>query len=213
MKNLLIVDDDNDLRNLLSSYLIAEGFTVYSVNSVRSALVLIQKERPDLIITDIMMQQLNGYDFIKLLKLDILLVDIPVIFLTAKGMTNDRIQGYNLGCHAYLTKPFNPKELLSIIKNIFNNINLLSQHNYHQVSDFKIDPTLSKLFTTREKTILQLVLKGYMNKEIAIILNVSVRSVEKYVTRLLYKTRTRNRTELVQLVLNSNPGYQLIQGE
>lgn len=213
MKNLLIVDDDSDLRNLLSSYLIAEGFTVYSVNSVRSALVLMQKERPDLIITDIMMQQLNGYDFIKLLKLDILLIDIPVIFLTAKGMTNDRIQGYNLGCHAYLTKPFNPKELLSIIKNIFNNINLLSQYNYHQVSDFKIYPKLFKLFTTREKTILQLLLKGYMNKEIAIILNVSVRSVEKYVTRLLYKTKTRNRTELVQLVLNSNPRYQLIQGE
>nr|QCI06568.1 hypothetical protein [Erythroglossum lusitanicum] len=206
IKKLLIVDDDQDLRNLLSTYLIAEGFFINSVSNVQSALVLIKKDRPDLIITDIMMKNLDGYDFIKLLKWDILLADIPVIFLTAKGMTYDRIKGYNLGCHAYLTKPFNPKELSAIIKSIFNNINLLqinlSEINY--LDKLLVNPKVFNLFTMREKAILELVVKGYMNKEIAIQLSISLRNVEKYVSVLLIKTNTRNRTQLVQVAYALN---------
>nr|YP_009397326.1 hypothetical protein [Thuretia quercifolia]ARW66512.1 hypothetical protein [Thuretia quercifolia] len=202
IKKLLIVDDDNYLRKLLSSYLLAEGFFIHSVDSVHSALVLIKQDRPDLIITDIMMKRLDGYDFIKLLKLDVLLLDIPVIFLTAKGMTHDRIKGYNLGCHAYLTKPFNPKELLAIVKNIFNHIDLLQINSLNNINKQYIHAQIFKFLTYREKTILHLVIKGYMNKEIAVNLNISLRNVEKYVSRLLNKTKTRNRTELVKLVLD-----------
>nr|YP_009332624.1 hypothetical chloroplast protein 29 [Membranoptera weeksiae]AHZ94638.1 hypothetical chloroplast protein 29 [Membranoptera weeksiae] len=201
MKKLLLVDDDDNLRYLLSSYLINEGFVINSVNSVQSALVIIKQDRPDLIISDIMMKQLDGYDLIKLLKLDSLLIDIPIIFLTAKGMTFDRIKGYNLGCHAYLTKPFNPQELLAIIKNIFYNIDLFKMKfigNLHKKYD---NHEIIKLLTYREKTILELILKGYMNKEIALKLNIGLRNVEKYVSRLLSKTKSRNRTELVQLIL------------
>nr|YP_009326624.1 hypothetical chloroplast protein 29 [Membranoptera platyphylla]AMJ16881.1 hypothetical chloroplast protein 29 [Membranoptera platyphylla] len=201
MKKLLLVDDDDHLRYLLSSYLINEGFVINSVNNVQSALVIIKQDRPDLIISDIMMKQLDGYDLIKLLKLDSLLIDIPIVFLTAKGMTFDRIKGYNLGCHAYLTKPFNPQELLAIIKNIFYNIDLFKIKfigNFHKKYD---NHEIIKLLTYREKTILELILKGYMNKEIALKLNIGLRNVEKYVSRLLNKTKSRNRTELVQLIL------------
>jgi len=201
IKKLLIVDDDDHLLKLLSSYLIAEGFFIHIVRDVESALVLIKQDRPDLIITDIMMRKLDGYDFIKLLKLDVLLLEIPVIFLTAKGMTYDRIKGYNLGCHAYLTKPFNPNELLAIIKNIFHNIDILKINSINHVDNLNVESYLFKFLTYREKTVLQLLLKGYMNKEIAISLNISLRNVEKYISRLLYKTKTRNRTELVKLIL------------
>nr|QCI06080.1 hypothetical protein [Delesseria sanguinea] len=201
MKKLLLVDDDDHLRQLLSSYLINEGFVINSVNSVHSALVIIKHDRPDLIISDIMMKQLDGYDFIKLLKLDALLIDIPIIFLTAKGMTFDRIKGYNLGCHAYLTKPFNPQELLAIIRNIFYNIDLFKMKfivNLHKKYE---NNEIINLLTYREKTILELIVKGYMNKEIALKLNIGLRNVEKYVSRLLNKTKSRNRTELVKLIL------------
>lgn len=201
MKKLLLVDDDDHLRYLLSSYLINEGFVINSVNSVQSALVIIKQDRPDLIISDIMMKHLDGYDLIKLLKLDSLLIDIPIVFLTAKGMTFDRIKGYNLGCHAYLTKPFNPQELLAIIKNIFYNIDLFKTKfigNFYKKYD---NHDIIKLLTYREKTILELILKGYMNKEIALKLNIGLRNVEKYVSRLLNKTKSRNRTELVKLIL------------
>lgn len=200
MKKLLLVDDDNHLTKLLSSYLLTEGFQINIINNVPEALGIIQKDKPDLIITDIMMKYLDGYDFVKLLKLDNLLSDIPVIFLTAKGMTHDRIKGYNLGCHAYLTKPFNPKELLAVINNIFQNIDVLKVKN-NDLDKKYIQNEFISLLTFREKTVLNLVLKGYMNKEIAINLNTSLRNVEKYVTRLLNKTKTRNRTELVKLVL------------
>jgi len=201
IKKLLIVDDDEYLLKLLSSYLITEGFFVHTVADVESALVLLNQDKPDLIITDIMMKKLNGYDFIKLLKLDILLLDIPVIFLTAKGMTNDRIKGYNLGCNAYLTKPFNPEELLAIIKNIFHNINIMQINSIHNLNNIHTENHILQFLTYREKTVLKLLLKGYMNKEIAINLNISLRNVEKYISRLLNKTKTRNRTELVKLIL------------
>nr|YP_009396495.1 hypothetical protein [Polysiphonia scopulorum]ARW65681.1 hypothetical protein [Polysiphonia scopulorum] len=202
MKKILLVDDDNNLCNLLSSYLVAFKFSVNSVYNVPTALAIVKKDCPDLIISDVMMQGLNGYDFIKLLKLDRSLFYLPVIFLTAKGMTADRIKGYNLGCHAYLTKPFDPEELVAIINNIMlfhAQLNALSR--YSNVSDYKIE-TNDLTLTSREKSVLDLVVKGYMNKEIAIHLSVSSRNVEKYITRLLKKTNTRNRVELINSFFN-----------
>ena len=204
MKKILLVDDDSNLCNILSSYLISFNFAVNSVYNVPSALAIVKQDCPDLIISDIMMQDLNGYDFIKLLKLDCSLFHLPVIFLTAKGMTADRIKGYNLGCYAYLTKPFDPEELVSIINNIFNNIVLfnkkLSNYNkcYFNVNTYN--------FTSREQSVLDLVIQGYMNKEIALNLRVSSRNVEKYITRLLKKTNTRNRVDLIKFFLISFKG-------
>nr|YP_009399806.1 hypothetical protein [Digenea simplex]ARW69625.1 hypothetical protein [Digenea simplex] len=205
MKKILLVDDDYKLRHLLSSFLRAEGFSIGSVDTVSSALVVLKNDCPDLIISDIMIRDLNGYDFIKLLKLDKMLVHIPIVFLTAKGMTSDRIKGYNLGCHGYLTKPFNPEELLAIIKNIFYNISLVQKSSFTPLIGLQSKLLLFNSLTHREKSILHLVVQGYMNKEIAFILNVSLRNVEKYVSRLLSKTNTRNRIELVKSFINSNP--------
>ena len=158
-----------------------------------------------MIITDIMMPLIDGYEFIKMLRLHDQLLNIPIILLTAKGMTEDRIRGYDLGCNAYLTKPFDPKELLSIINNLFNNINLLQtfqNDNNNTLFQSSNSVMLIEKLTNREMTILKLVSKGYKNKEIAQQLQVSTRNVEKYVSRLLTKTSTRNRTELAQLVIN-----------
>nr|QCI04789.1 hypothetical protein [Bornetia secundiflora] len=212
-KKILIVDDDNSLQKLLSSYLFSEGFLVTTVQDVEAALGFIKFDKPNLIISDIMMKTLDGYDFIKLLKKDQFLMDIPLIFLTAKGMTYDRIRGYNLGCHAYITKPFDPKELLSIIHNIFNNINILQYHNFNIASHMVLETKLWQSFSHKEQNILSCLIKGYMNKEIAIKLNLGLRSVEKYVSCLLRKTNTRNRTELVQLIISSICAKETTEGE
>ena len=204
LKKILLVDDDYNLVNLLSSYLSEQGFFVHSAYTIRTALAFINCDCPDLIISDIMIRDLNGYDFIKLLKLDSNLVHLPFIFLTAKGMTSDRIKGYNLGCFAYLTKPFNPKELLAIINNIFTNIYIIKNSNRFGMGAFRnkilIDSNVLESFSVREKSILKLISKGYMNKEIAVKLNLSIRNVEKYISRLLYKTNTRNRVELIRSI-------------
>lgn len=198
MKTILLVDDDSSLRNSLSDYLSSSGFSVQDASDVSSALFLIKVNRPSIIIADVIMPQLTGYDFIKILKSDKRLCYIPVIFLTVKGMTHDRIKGYDLGCYAYLIKPFNPQELLSLINSLCSHIKYFDSFNQSHAS--------SKILfhlTNKEQDVLYLLLQGYMNKEIAVKLNLKIRNVEKYVSRLLLKTRTRNRTELVQLILNS----------
>lgn len=130
MKKILLVDDDKNLCTLLSSYLISFGFSINSSSNIRDALVSIKKEKPDLVISDIMMQDLDGYDFIRLLSLNNVFNNIPFVFLTAKSMTSDRIKGYNLGCCAYVTKPFDPQELVAIINNILNHIDITSKKKW-----------------------------------------------------------------------------------
>nr|YP_009399397.1 hypothetical protein [Kapraunia schneideri]ARW69003.1 hypothetical protein [Kapraunia schneideri] len=205
MKKILLIDDDKNLCHLLSSYLFSCNFSVQSVHNIRHALVVMNENKPDLVVSDIMMQDLNGYDLIKLLNLSDYLMYVPVIFVTAKGMTHDRIEGYNLGCYAYLTKPFDPKELVAIINSVLDHIELCSKSSTVLSSNDTCNSSHNLhdnfCFTAREKTILSLLLKGYMNKEIAINLNVGIRNVEKYVTRLLHKTNSRNRVELIRLFI------------
>nr|QCI04419.1 hypothetical protein [Antithamnion hubbsii] len=202
----MIVDDDTILLNSIVSFLTLEGFIIYSANNVYDSLVYLKCNKPDLIITDIMMQQLDGYDFLNILNDNHDLYDIPIILLTAKGFTSDRIKGYDLGCNGYLTKPFSSDELLAMINNIFSNLILLKGNNKENIKFSISNSYMNRLksLTYREETILNFVIKGFTNKEIASHLNLSISNVEKYVSRLLSKTKTRNRTELVNFILNSN---------
>ena len=203
MTKIFLIDDDKNLCNLLSCYLISCDFSVQAVHDIRNALVLMSREKPDLVISDIMLNDLNGYDLIKLLSLSDDLVDIPVIFVTAKGMIHDRIKGYNLGCYGYLTKPFDPQELVAIINSVLLHTKLLTRSSLEDSDEYCISRNFHHefYFTAREESILNLLLKGYMNKEIAINLNIGIRNVEKYVTRLLQKTNARNRVDLIKLFI------------
>jgi DNA-binding NarL/FixJ family response regulator len=209
-KYVLLVDDDNTMRKSLSFYLSDQGFLVKSFKDVNSALLSLKKKIPDVIISDILMPTNNGYNLIKFLKKNSKYSTILFIFLTAKGMTHDRIMGYNLGCHAYLTKPFDPEELVSIMRNLLTNFRLF-KIKYNSYSHWRTIPSHSYQFTYRERTILKLVLQGMMNKEIALQLSLSLRNVEKYVSRLLLKTKTRNRTELAKHFLSLN--FCPVEGE
>jgi len=207
MHSILIVDDDIVLRDAIVTFLKNKDFHVISVNNVYEVLLFLYADSIDLIIADIMMPELDGYDLLNILKNDIQYSMIPIILLTAKGITHDKVKGYNLGCNMYITKPFVPYELLSIINNLLNiNNPILKKDNIY---DYNINKNNNKVvssslpsFTYRETSILNLVIKGYTNKEIAHSLQLSIRNVEKYVSRLLGKTNTRNRTELVNYILN-----------
>jgi DNA-binding NarL/FixJ family response regulator len=211
---VLLVDDDNSMRKSLSCYLSNKGFLVKSFKDVNSAFLSLQQKIPDIIISDILMPINNGYSLIKLLKKNPEYSRIVFIFLTAKGMTQDRIIGYNLGCHAYLTKPFDPEELISIMRSLLISFKHFKKkfNRYSDSCHLRKEVSSKKYqFTYREKTILQLVLKGMMNKEIALQLSLNIRNVEKYVSRLLFKTGTRNRTELVNHF--SQLDFHLVEGE
>ncbi|MEG3895864.1 MULTISPECIES: response regulator transcription factor [unclassified Microcoleus] len=220
---LLLVDDEPGLREAVQAYLEDSNFAVEVASNARDGWELLQQTNPDLVISDIMMPQVDGYQFLKQVREDPRYKALPVVFLTAKGMTGDRIQGYQAGCDAYLSKPFDPDELVAIVTNLLARRaaakelgenaespdiaalasqmarieSLLSGRSSiaQSPSPIKID------LTPREQSVLDLVAQGLMNKEIARRLETSVRNVEKYVSRLFSKTGTNSRTELVRFAL------------
>lgn len=220
---ILLVDDEPGLREAVQAYLEDSGFNVNAASSANEGWDILQSYLPDLVITDIMMPQVDGYQFLQKLREDPRFKALPVVFLTAKGMTTDRIQGYQAGCDAYLSKPFDPEELVAIVENLLERRIVVKTPNEGentsdiavlatQIAEIKAmlmgksaiaqTPSPIKIdLTPREQSVLDLVARGLMNKEIARDLNTSVRNVEKYVSRLFTKTGTNSRTELVRYAL------------
>lgn len=225
-QKILLVDDEPGIRESVQAYLEDnEEFQVQVASNATEAWEKIETDKPDLIVSDIMMPQVDGYQFLHKIREDPRYQAIPVVFLTARGMTSDRIKGYEAGCDAYLPKPFDPEELEAIVKNLLQRRGLTDKETTSS-SDLekiareleeikgKLDerlgqnasftPTSSPLnieLTPREQSVLDLVAQGLMNKEIARELDTSVRNVEKYVSRLFGKTGTNSRTELVRFAL------------
>lgn len=198
-KYILIVDDDIDLAYAIQSYLSSKEKKIFIVDNVIAAVRLLKLYPFDLVISDVMMLNYSGYDLLYYLRLTQVFSHIPFVFLTAKGMTFDRIKGYDLGCNVYLTKPFHPSELLSVIDNLLYPFAI---NNNFVTEDTQIKRRIYGVkFTFRELSVFRLLAKGMTNKEIANSLNLSLRNVEKYVSRLLSKTQTRNRTELAQFFI------------
>lgn len=112
-QQILIAEDDEDIVELLSLYLTGEGFTVFSAGNGLQALERVEIERIDVAILDIMLPVLNGYDLLRKIREK---HNFPVIILSAKDLDTDRILGLNLGADAYLTKPFNPLEVVAYVK-------------------------------------------------------------------------------------------------
>ncbi len=216
--HLLLVDDEPGLREAVSAYLEDSGFTVKVSANAQDAWQSMETDRPDLIISDIMMPQVNGYEFLQKVRSDERFVNLPVIFLTARGMTSDRIKGYQTGVDAYIPKPFDPEELVAVVQNLLSRRQNQGsspeiQELAGQLAEIRAllrqqqgegqpgSPDVSIDFTPREQDILELVVEGLMNKEIARRLGTTVRNVEKYVSRLFAKTGTASRTELVRYAL------------
>lgn len=201
---IMVIDDEERLLLAIKRYLVTQGFQVIVCESGKAALDRLNNENIDLIVIDILMSNLNGYDLVKKLRTLPTTGHIPFIFLTAKGMTEDRIRGYKMGCKAYLAKPFDPEELVAIIdnilcdkKNIQNILNIRNEIKKLRNDIYKFSSLEKyKNFTTREINILLGVSNGLTNKDIAHKLNMSVRNVENYITRLLHKTKSTNRVIL-----------------
>jgi len=126
---LLLVDDEPGVRQAVKDYLEESNFTVQVASNANDAWQLLQQNLPDLVISDIMMPQVSGIQFLKQLREDPRFESLPVVFLTAKGMSGDCIEGYQAGCDAYLPKPFNPDELVAIVENLLMRRTLITKAN------------------------------------------------------------------------------------
>ena len=116
-QKILTVDDDPDIQDVLSLSL-SESYEVVQAANGKEGLLMVRQKNPDLVICDYMMPVLNGPDFVKTLKQDILLRHLPIIMLTGKGEVKDMVFGIEAGADDYLVKPFEPDELLARIKMI-----------------------------------------------------------------------------------------------
>jgi len=112
-KTILVVDDAESLRTMVKSYLTQEGYRVVTAANGREALFVARQERPDLILLDLMMPELGGFEFISAHNRD---GDAPIIILTAKIEESDKVLGLELGADDYLTKPFSLRELTARIR-------------------------------------------------------------------------------------------------
>ena len=112
LKRVLVVDDESDVTELLEYKFKQAGFAVRALNDPLRAIGLARDLRPDLIVLDVMMPELTGIQLLRMIRADALLRDTPVMFLTAKGETEDRLKGLETGADDYLAKPFDARELL-----------------------------------------------------------------------------------------------------
>jgi DNA-binding response OmpR family regulator len=117
-KKIAIVDDEEAMVQLLTVELESEGYEVLPAFNGKAGLQLIEQDRPDLIILDVMMPDLSGYDIIKLVKDNPTLRNIPIIMLTAKSLDDDIQKGLDLGAHDYVTKPFHAGLLIKRIETL-----------------------------------------------------------------------------------------------
>ena len=119
-KKILLVDDEQDMVYAVKMQLEADGFRVLTAPDGQEGLDKARKEKPDLIILDLMLPRIDGYKVCRMLKFDEKYKNIPVIIYTARAQEVDEKLGYEVGADAYLTKPFDPKKLLAKINELLN---------------------------------------------------------------------------------------------
>ncbi len=203
-KKLLLVDDDPNLVLLVKDYLEFRGYEVTAANNGREALELLDKDVPDMIICDVMMPEVDGYGFVADLRKRQDIGWIPVLFLSAKGQSQDRIKGLNLGADVYMVKPFEPEELVAQVESSLSQSGRIRQHaDTGAPSETLIQVNPSVELTPTELKVVQLVAKGLANKDIAQNMKLSQRTVESHVSNMLGKTGLNNRTELARWAIES----------
>ena len=112
-KTIMVVDDEKRLVSLVESYLTQEGYRVVTANNGKEALPVASREKPDLIILDMMMPEMDGYEFMRHHRKE---QDTPIILLTARVDDDEKVIGLEVGADDYMTKPFRPRELVARVR-------------------------------------------------------------------------------------------------
>ncbi|MDJ0704382.1 MAG: response regulator transcription factor [Leptolyngbyaceae cyanobacterium MO_188.B28] len=203
-KQLLLIDDDPNLILLVKDYLEFRGYKVTTAGNGREALEVLDKVTPDMIICDVMMPEMDGYAFVKQVRENTKTNWIPILFLSAKGQSQDRVKGLNTGADVYMVKPFEPEELVAQVESSLKQASRLIQHQNKGAS---AAPTIQVPFdvelTPTELRVVQFVARGMANREIADELKVSQRTIESHVSNMLGKTGLHNRTELARWAIEN----------
>ena len=216
--HILVVDDDDRIRELVKEYLNVNGFIVSTGNSAEEAKVRLEYFKFDLIVLDVMMPGQNGFDLTKEIKKN---SNVPIILLTAKGEVENRIEGLELGADDYLGKPFEPKELLLRIKNILKKNKKIDINKINKIGKAKIDlnkmsihlnDKVYKINNVEKKVLFEMLNnpgKTYSRMQIGEITKISQeRSIDVMITRLRQKIEIKPKSpKYLQTIRGS--GYVL----
>jgi DNA-binding NarL/FixJ family response regulator len=207
-RRLLVVDDEPNLLSAIAAVLRGEGFEVATARNGKDALLQLARALPDLIVSDVRMPVMDGFALARKLRAAPHTKLTPIVFLTAKDETGDRVEGFRSGVDVYLTKPFEPDELVAVILNILNRvettraaITTLAGQAEPEQGIFIRDEAL----TDAEWRVAEEVARGLSNKEVAAKLTLSIRTVENHISRILSKKNFSNRVEIARFVLSKNP--------
>ncbi len=195
--HILIVDDDNRIRDLLKDYLKENNYIISTAEDADQAKEKLRFLKYDIIILDVMMPGQNGYELTKEIKKKI---KVPIILLTAKGEVENRIKGLEIGADDYISKPFEPKELLLRIKNILNKENKVNLKIKYKIGTAEIDLNkmticlkneFKKINNSEKKVLIEMLANPgttYSREEIGNISGISQeRSIDVMITRLRQK--------------------------
>ncbi len=214
MRKILVVDDEQDCRTILTCYLESAGYLVQDVASGVEALRLFEQEPPDLVVSDVVMPDMNGFEFCRRLRATRSGQLVPFIFLSGQGELESRVEGHSIGADDYLIKPFQPQELLAKIKAQLDRsyrthseiIRLLQQ----SVGASRLAPASPKPIplplTAAEERVFWEVIQGYTNKQISDRLFISPRTVQAHLSSIFTKLNVDNRSQLVRFALER--GYR-----
>ncbi|NET58194.1 MAG: response regulator transcription factor [Symploca sp. SIO2E6] len=203
-KQLLLIDDDPNLILLVQDYLEFQGYEVLTATNGLEALSLLEDNIPDMIICDIMMPEMDGYTLVEQIRQDPRTNWIPVLFLSAKGQTQERIKGLNIGANVYMVKPFEPEELVAVVESSLKQTRRLIQYSVIGAESESTRPIPTSIELTRaELKVIEKLAQGMANREIAKRLKVSQRTIETHVSNMLSKTRLHNRTELARWAIDN----------
>ncbi len=211
MKKILIVDDDTTLRVALERYLLKRGFVVQTAASGVWALKTFQEDPADLIVSDILMPEMDGFEFCRRVRMSRSGQLVPFIFLSSRSEIEDRVQGHSMGADDYLIKPFETRELLAKIDAQLERsrrtnaeiVRLLQQATTLSV----VAPSPAPLpLTPAEEKVFWEVIQGHTNKQIGEHLFVSPRTVQTHLSNILNKLQLENRSQLVRYAFEQ--GYQ-----
>ena len=195
--HILVVDDDDRIRELVKEYLKEKKFIVSTANSAEEAKIKLNYFKFDLIVLDVMMPGQSGFELTQEIKKN---STVPIILLTAKGDAENRIEGLELGADDYLGKPFEPKELLLRIKNIIKKSTKIDPNKINKIGEAKVDLNkmsiqlknkVSKINNVEKKVLIEMLAnpgKTYSRSQIGEISNISQeRSIDVMITRLRQK--------------------------
>jgi DNA-binding response OmpR family regulator len=226
VKKILLVDDDKTLQSVLTRYLEKRGYSVRVVNSGVQGLKLFAQDPPDLVVSDIMMPGMDGLEFCRRLRATRPGQLVPFIFLTAKKDLEDRVQGHYIGADDYITKPFEPLELLAKIeaqlersRRIHSEMVRLMQkvpedgdadmtenRGYEPAPVERKEPEEDLPLTPAEARVFWEVIQGLTNKQISQRLFISPRTVQTHLSNILTKLNLENRSQLVRFAYEN--GYR-----